>query len=112
MEPVQAHNSLYVVDEIHNARHRCKPSISCASSNKSAARNQLLPADNVVKASFGARSVQFSGISHWRPCATQSSWRFVRIRRQQTWFENRKTHPPVPLTASCRLNDVGASACT
>jgi hypothetical protein len=37
------------------------------SCNKSVARNQLLPADNMMKASSEARSVQLSGISHCRP---------------------------------------------
>src|SRR5260370_30309315 len=37
--------------------------MSHASSNKSAVRNQLFPADRVVRASSGAKSVQLSGIS-------------------------------------------------
>jgi hypothetical protein len=31
------------------------------------ARNQFFPKNNVVKGSSAARSVQLSGISHWRP---------------------------------------------
>ena len=55
------------MDVIYFTLHERSPLISRTSSSKSSTRKKLLHEDRVMKGSSGARSVQLSGISHWRP---------------------------------------------
>src|SRR5439155_3551406 len=55
------------MDGIIFTRHRRSPSTKRANSTRSTARNQLFPDAKMRTGSSEPRSVQLSGISHWRP---------------------------------------------
>src|SRR5207249_6127009 len=55
------------MDGIIFTHYRRSPSTKRVNSTRSAARNQLFPEAKMQTGSSAARSVQLSGISHWRP---------------------------------------------
>src|SRR5207244_1691043 len=60
-------NFLNSMDGIIFTHYRRSPSTKRVNSTRSAARNQLFPEAKMQTGSSAARSVQLSGISHWRP---------------------------------------------